>query len=48
MPDRQFTGWDVDGGYAEQVRADPAFVHLIPENLADRDDTEIAPLRAAA
>ena len=40
----QFTGWDVDGGYAEQVRADPAFVHLIPENLADRDDTEIAPL----
>ncbi|MFN8125276.1 MAG: zinc-binding alcohol dehydrogenase family protein [Candidatus Nanopelagicales bacterium] len=40
----KFTGWDVDGGYAQQVRADPAFVHPIPDDLADRDDTEIAPL----
>ncbi len=40
----RFTGWDVDGGYAQQVRADPAFLHPIPDDLADRSDTEIAPL----
>lgn len=40
----RFTGWDVDGGYADLVRADPAFIHPIPDDLAHRDDAELAPL----
>lgn len=38
------TGRDRDGGYAEYVTADAAFVHPIPETLAD---TEAAPLLCA-
>ena len=43
----RFTGWDVDGGYADLVRADPSFVHPIPDDLAGRDDAELAPLLCA-
>lgn len=43
----QFTGWDVDGGWAEQVRADPRYVFPIPDDLADRSDAEVAPLLCA-
>ena len=43
----RFTGWDVDGGYAGLVRADPAFVHPIPDDLDGRDDAELAPLLCA-
>jgi propanol-preferring alcohol dehydrogenase len=39
-----FTGWDVDGGYAEQVVAPADFVYPLPEELAARD---IAPLLCA-
>jgi propanol-preferring alcohol dehydrogenase len=39
-----FTGWDVDGGYAEQVVAPAAFVYPLPEEPAARD---IAPLLCA-
>jgi propanol-preferring alcohol dehydrogenase len=39
-----FTGWDVDGGYAEHVLADAAFVHPIPEVFSD---VEAAPLLCA-
>jgi propanol-preferring alcohol dehydrogenase len=40
----QFTGWDVDGGYAEYVVAPEAFVHPLPEGLEAR---ELAPLLCA-
>jgi propanol-preferring alcohol dehydrogenase len=39
-----FTGWDVDGGYAESVVADAAFVYPLPEG---RDAAELAPLLCA-
>jgi propanol-preferring alcohol dehydrogenase len=39
-----FTGWTVDGGYADLVTAPAAFVHLIPDGYADRD---AAPLLCA-
>jgi propanol-preferring alcohol dehydrogenase len=39
-----FTGWDVDGGYAEWVVADAAFVYPLPE---ERDAAELAPLLCA-
>jgi propanol-preferring alcohol dehydrogenase len=39
-----FTGWDVDGGYAEAVCADERFVHPIPAVFSD---TEAAPLLCA-
>ncbi len=42
--DAAFTGWSVDGGYAELVTAPAAFVHLIPDGYADRD---AAPLLCA-
>ena len=38
------TGRDRDGGYAEYMAADAAFVHLLPETLAD---TDAAPLLCA-
>ncbi len=38
------TGKDVDGGYAEYMTAPAAFLHRIPENLAD---VEAAPLLCA-
>lgn len=40
----QFTGWDVDGGYAGLVRAHPDFVHVIPESLSHHSDEQVAPL----
>lgn len=30
----RFTGWDVDGGYAENVVADAAFAHRIPADIS--------------
>ncbi len=39
-----FTGWDRDGGYAEYVCADAAFVHPLPERAGA---TAIAPLLCA-
>lgn len=43
-PDAQFTGWDVDGGYAELAVASEEFVYPIPDAL---DDAEAAPLLCA-
>ena len=37
----RFTGWDVDGGYAEAVVADAAFVHRLPDGA---DPVAVAPL----
>ncbi len=42
--DPVFTGWDVDGGYAEYVVADAAFVYPLPEAL---DAVSLAPLLCA-
>lgn len=39
-----FTGYQVDGGYAEQVLADPRFCFAIPETYGD---AEAAPLLCA-
>lgn len=39
-----FTGWDVDGGYAELCLADEAFVYALPDDL---DDEQAAPLLCA-
>lgn len=39
-----FTGWDVDGGYAEFTLAEEAFAYRIPDDLAD---DEAAPLLCA-
>jgi propanol-preferring alcohol dehydrogenase len=33
----RFTGWDVDGGYAEMVRAPEAFVYPLPEGVSSRE-----------
>lgn len=38
----QFTGWQVDGGYAEYIAAPAGFVYPIPQSL--KDDEKIAPL----
>jgi alcohol dehydrogenase, propanol-preferring len=43
-PDAAFTGYDVDGGYAEQVVADARYVFKLPEQYAD---VEAAPLLCA-
>jgi propanol-preferring alcohol dehydrogenase len=40
----QFTGWTVDGGYAERVVARADFVYPLPEDVSD---TEAAPLLCA-
>jgi propanol-preferring alcohol dehydrogenase len=37
----RFTGWDVDGGYAEQCVVDETFAHRLPEGY---DDEHAAPL----
>jgi propanol-preferring alcohol dehydrogenase len=42
--DPLFTGWDLDGGYAEYVVADEDFVYRIPEAFGD---LEAAPLLCA-
>lgn len=39
-----FTGWDVDGGYAEHALADERYVYLLPESFGD---LEAAPLLCA-
>lgn len=40
----RFTGWDIDGGYAEYLVAEDAYVYLIPSEF---DDLEAAPLLCA-
>jgi propanol-preferring alcohol dehydrogenase len=40
----RFTGWDVDGGYADYCVADAAFVYPLPPTLADE---QAAPLLCA-
>ncbi len=40
----RFTGWDVDGGYAQAVTVEDAFAYPIPETL---DDEQAAPLLCA-
>jgi propanol-preferring alcohol dehydrogenase len=42
--DPRFTGWDVDGGYAEYVVADEAYVYALS---AAFDDVTVAPLLCA-
>jgi alcohol dehydrogenase, propanol-preferring len=42
--DPRFTGWDVDGGYAEYLVADEAYVYALPEAF---DDLTAAPLLCA-
>ena len=39
-----FTGWDVDGGYADQCLAEEAFAYRIPDGI---DDEQAAPLLCA-
>lgn len=39
-----FTGWDVDGGYAEYAVGDEAFCYALPSEL---DDEHVAPLLCA-
>ncbi|MDB5849733.1 MAG: adh [Rhodoferax sp.] len=41
---QQMTGYTVDGGYAEYVRADPAYVGVLPANVSF---SEIAPVLCA-
>jgi propanol-preferring alcohol dehydrogenase len=43
-PDARFTGYDVDGGYADQVVADASYVFKLPEHYTD---VEAAPLLCA-
>lgn len=40
----RFTGWDVDGGYAEYVAVEEGFAYPIPDNFSDQD---AAPLLCA-
>ncbi len=40
----RFTGWDVDGGYAEYLVAEAAYVYPVPEDFSD---LEAAPLLCA-
>jgi propanol-preferring alcohol dehydrogenase len=40
----RFTGWDLDGGYAEYVVVDEAFAYTLPETFSDQ---EAAPLLCA-
>jgi propanol-preferring alcohol dehydrogenase len=42
--DPRFTGWDLDGGYAEYAVVDEAFAYLLPDSLPDLD---AAPLLCA-
>jgi len=42
--DPRFTGWDVDGGYAEYVVVDEDYAYALPEEF---DDVEAAPLLCA-
>ncbi len=40
----RFTGWDVDGGYAEYAVVEEAYAYALPEGF---DDVEVAPLLCA-
>ena len=40
----RFTGWDIDGGFAEYIVADEAFLYTLPERF---DDQATAPLLCA-
>jgi alcohol dehydrogenase, propanol-preferring len=40
-PNAQFTGWDLDGGYADAIRVRAGFALRVPERF---NDTEAAPL----
>ncbi len=42
--DPTFTGWDVDGGYAEYCLADEAYVYRLPDSISDE---QAAPLLCA-
>ena len=42
--DPRFTGWDVDGGYAEHAVVDEAFAYALPDTFSD---AEAAPLLCA-
>jgi propanol-preferring alcohol dehydrogenase len=42
--DPRFTGWDIDGGYAEFVLVDEAYAYALPEGF---DDVHLAPLLCA-
>ena len=42
--DPRFTGWDVDGGYADAVLVDERFAYRLPDTL---DDEQAAPLLCA-
>lgn len=42
--DPRFTGWDIDGGYAEYMVADERFVYSLPDSF---DDRSAAPLLCA-
>ena len=40
----RFTGWDVDGGYADYLVVDEAYAYALPDEF---DDVEVAPLLCA-
>lgn len=40
----RFTGWDIDGGYAEYVVGDEAYAYILPQGF---DDLTVAPLLCA-
>ncbi len=42
--DPRFTGWDVDGGYAEYAVVDEAYAYALPDGFSDE---EVAPLLCA-
>jgi propanol-preferring alcohol dehydrogenase len=42
--DPQFTGWDVDGGYADYIVVDEGFAYAVPDTFTDE---EAAPLLCA-
>jgi alcohol dehydrogenase, propanol-preferring len=42
--DPRFTGWDLDGGYANFTLVDEAYAYALPERF---DDVEVAPLLCA-
>jgi propanol-preferring alcohol dehydrogenase len=42
--DPRFTGWDLDGGYAEYAVVDQAYAYALPEGFSDE---EVAPLLCA-
>ncbi len=43
-PDPEFTGWDLDGGYADACLVDERFAHRLPDGV---DDEQAAPLLCA-